>query len=722
LNAHQPGDVARTLHPDFYLRPIQLFSHRKPSTTLLERVTTFPVSKRDLLMRKHIIALLLMVAGPFVLADQPAFRLAPLFTDNMVLQQQTSAAVWGYGTPGADVTIHPSWGKEVLVQVKPDGSWMGQIKTPRSGGPFQIRIRHQDSTAVLHNVLVGEVWLCSGQSNMEMPLEGWPPSDTILHAQQEIANASYPGIRLFSVQRAYSPAPESSCEGSWEECTPQTAAKFSATAFFFGKSLRAAVKCPIGLINTSWGGTRVEAWTSADYLMHIPECTTEAQKVIQCRDSIGLLLRWLKKYPVVSMKNRQGVTRWAGLVFDDDSCASPRYDDRNWPEMNLPILWEKTAMGEFDGAVWFRKAVHIPAPWVHRNLQIELGPIDDYDITFVNGRVVGSHEMDGAWKVDRVYKIPGSLVSDTLLNIAVRVVDSQGGGGVYGNPAKLRLLPEGETVGISLAGNWRYLPVAEYRFGWFHVFGTRADGHSTRPRLPIDLSANTYSALFNGMIAPLAPFAVRGAIWYQGEANTGNPTAYKTLFPLMIENWRASFHQAGMPFYFVQIAPWDYGSQTHSEFLREAQLHSLSVPNTGMAVTLDIGNPRNIHPANKADVGNRLALWAKAKVYRKSVSYSGPVYRSMKLKKQSLVLSFDYAGRGLVIRPGVSGAGFEIAGEDSVFRQAVVKVQGSQLIVSHPEIRRPLAARYAFSNTPEGTLFNKEGLPASSFRTDSWQK
>jgi sialate O-acetylesterase len=659
-----------------------------------------------------------LTAGSGLFA-QPVLRLAPLFTDNMVFQQRTSAAIWGKGAPGGVVTVQPSWGKEVTMQVKPDSSWMGEIKTPAAGGPFEVTILHHDDRVVLHNVLVGEVWLCSGQSNMEMPLEGWPPSDTILHGTAEIARATYPNIRLFVVQRAFSPSPEASCEGSWVECTPQTAARFSATAFFFGKALNAAVKCPIGLINSSWGGTRIEAWTGADFLTRLPECATEVQKVVQCRDSMGALQQWLNRFPVVPMKDRQGPTRWAGLSFADDSCASPRLSDSTWPQMILPVMWERTAMGEFDGAVWFRKVVRIPASWLRRNLRLELGPIDDADITFVNGQTVGSHEMEGVWKTERVYTIPGSLVSDTLLHIAVRVLDFQGGGGLYGNPDQLRLVPEGETEGILLAGAWRYFPVAEYRFGRFYVFGTRADGYSLRPRLPIELSANSYSVLFNGMIAPLVPFGIRGAIWYQGEANTGNPTAYRSLLPLMIENWRANFRNAAMPFYFVQIAPFDYGSKLRSEYLREAQLLSLSVPNTGMAVTLDIGNAKNIHPANKRDVGSRLALWAMANVYGKKVTCSGPLYRSMKKKGESLVLSFNHAGRGLVVR---AGGGFVIAGEDSSFREAVVKVQGTHLIVSHPEIRNPIAVRYAFANTSEGSLFNKEGLPASSFRTDNWQK
>jgi sialate O-acetylesterase len=282
--------------------------------------------------------------------------------------------------------------------------------------------------------------------------------------------------------------------------------------------------------------------------------------------------------------------------------------------------------------------------------------------------------------------------------------------------------PKDSEKGISLAGNWKFLPVAEYRGDKFYVMGPDKEQFFTRPRLAIDLSAYLPTTLYNGMIAPVVPYGIRGAIWYQGESNAGNPELYRQLFPLMIRNWRSSFQHGDFPFYYVQIAPFAYDKPTQSEYLREAQLLTMSLNNTGMAVTMDIGNFKNIHPANKQDVGKRLALWALAKTYGQQVSYSGPIYRSMERAKKSIVLTFDNAGKGLVLKNKEFGSGFQIAGEDSVFKDAVAKVQGSRLVVSHPDIKNPCAVRYAFSNTPVATLFNKEGLPASSFRTDVWAR
>jgi sialate O-acetylesterase len=244
--------------------------------------------------------------------------------------------------------------------------------------------------------------------------------------------------------------------------------------------------------------------------------------------------------------------------------------------------------------------------------------------------------------------------------------------------------------------------------------------HNSRPVLPVDISAYTPTTLYNAMIHPLVPFAIKGAIWYQGEANTGNPQLYKSLMESMISNWREDFNRKDFPFYYVQIAPYNYGDQTPSQKLREAQFKSLSIPKTGMAVTMDIGNPLNIHPANKKDVGGRLAFWSLAKDYGKKVFYSGPVYKSMKVNKDKAVLSFDNTDGGLVIKELNGSNNFLIAGEDKIFKKAVVKVEGKKLIISNPEITKPAAVRYCWSNIEEGTLFNGKGLPSSSFRTDEW--
>jgi sialate O-acetylesterase len=670
----------------------------------------------------EIIAVAAAFAVP-ALSQSSSFRFASLFTDNVVLQQRSTVPVWGTGIAGTPLLLRASWGKELRGQVGSDGNWMMKLPTPKAGGPFQMTMQYGDTIFVLRNVLIGEVWLCSGQSNMEMPVGGWPPSDTVANAQSEIDRALFPTIRLFTVKHAYEAVPKDFCVGNWVECSPVDIRTFSATAYFFGRMLSTTLNVPIGLINSSYGGTPIEAWTSAKGLAQFSEFAESLNKLERSKDSIIVLDRWVTQHPAITINERDPFHRWEGLKFQDDDCSQRNFNDSTWPEMKLPTLWEQTSMGDFDGAVWFRKLVSIPSAWKGRDLVLQLGPIDDMDETYVNGELVGSHLKEGFWSVDRVYKIPGSIVKDSLLLIAVRVLDQQGGGGIWqSRKMKMMVLKEGDSTGVSLEGNWKYMPVAEFRSNVFYVYGAKGNEFDKRPKIPIGFGSGTPTALYNGMINPLVPFTIKGVIWYQGENNVYEPELYKRLFPAMISDWRATFLSGNFPFYFVQLAPYSYGNMEQSQYLREAQMQTLSVENTGMAVTMDIGSAKTIHPADKQDVGKRLALWALAKTYGKKIPFSGPLYKSMKVARGKIILSFDYAGRGLLLKDQNGENDFTIAGEDHVFKKAVVQIQGKTLVVSSPEVPKPVAVRYAWDNTEAGTLFNKEGLPASSFRTDDWPR
>ncbi len=655
-------------------------------------------------------------APPFI------YEIPAIFSDNMVLQQQARVPFWGKALPQSKISITASWGAAAQTKAAPDSLWQAKLKTPKAGGPFEITLQIGASRIVYKNVLIGEVWLCSGQSNMEMPLAGWPPQDTIAGSAQAIQTAQNPNLRLFTVTRAYSHQPQFNCVGQWQECNPQTAARFSATAFYFGRKLQAELNIPIGLIHTSWGGTPVQAWTSKSFLAQWDEFKPILANIDASAVQILKLNDWLNQYPMIDVNQRDAANKWRDLDFQDAACAQVDYDDRQWYEMSLPIGWENTEVGNFDGAVWFRKQIEIPASWLNQELVIELGPIDDVDLSFVNGQKVGGYEGDGFWQTNRVYTIPKEWVAAKVLTIAVRVIDSQGGGGLWGKKEQLNLHLPNSDEKISLSGAWKYLPVAEYRAGKFYVLGASGEVYFARPKLPVALSASTPTLLYNAMIRPLVPYTIKGAIWYQGEANTGQPELYQILLPLMIENWRADWNLGRFPFYFVQIAPFDYGSGTPSQRLREAQLLTLKTPKTGMVVTLDIGNPRNIHPANKKDVGERLASWALAKDYGQKLDYSGPLYQSMKVVDNKIVMSFKHTEGGLVLKADNQTHHILIAGADQVFKPADVKINGNRLVVSHPDIKQPVAVRYAWSNMDTATLFNGAGLPASSFRTDQWKE
>jgi sialate O-acetylesterase len=675
------------------------------------------------MMKNARIYLSVLVSG-FLLVSctgvkQTRFELPAIISSNMVLQQHQEVVLWGKANPGSRVSAEASWNAEAETTTEKDSTWNMRIRTPEAGGPYQLTFTNEDSIVSLENVMIGEVWICSGQSNMEMPVMGWPPADTILHSASEIAAASFPGIRMFTVTRAYAARPSEACQGEWQVCSPETVGMFSATAYFFGKMLHQELGVPVGLIHSSWGGTPVESWMPGEKILSF----SGYEALLGQLDSIQLKVKeldaWLATRPVLPLNDDPG-NPWAGLDFRDEAVARPEFDHSAWKSTDLPGTFERSAIGQFDGAVWFRKTVVLPEKWAKQELVLELGPIDDMDVTYFNGRPVGGHERTGQWQVFRKYTIPAELVDKGENLIAVRVLDNQGGGGIYGKAGDLRIYPTGNpTDQIALNGEWKYLPVALLYNGSFRLLDIGTQEFYRMAKLPMEWGPHTPTVLFNAMIHPLVPYTLKGAIWYQGEANTGNPEAYAGLFPAMIQGWREAWKQGDFPFYFVQIAPFDYGSGTNSAALRDAQMKALQENATGMAVTLDIGNPVNIHPANKVEVGRRLALWALAKDYGRAQVYSGPLYAGMEVKGDAILVHFDHTDGGL--KAGKGGLKhFTVAGEDRVFKLANATISGSSLIIKSSGIEKPVAVRYCWDNTSEASLFNGEGLPASSFRSDNW--
>ncbi|NUP95408.1 MAG: 9-O-acetylesterase [Planctomycetaceae bacterium] len=452
-------------------------------------------------------------------------RLAPLFQDSMVLQRETRAPVWGEAEPGARVRIRGSWSESVVETVADGrGAWLARIETPKAGGPFTLEV-NAGTKVVLQDVLVGEVWLCSGQSNMEWKLR---PGELggIMNASEEIAKASFPRIRHFDVGNRPALRPERSCNGRWSVCSPETAGEFSAVAYFFARELNVELDVPIGMVNATWSGTRIEAWL-------------------------------------------------------DDATA------RRFPDLAQDVL---------------------------------------------------------------------------------------------------------------------------------HLDALRAASK------PVALDAQVASVLFNGMVEPLAPFALRGFLWYQGESNRDNFATYSRLQPAMVDNLRARFEGPEIqPFLFVQIAPFAYeGDVGQTGAIRDVQRRCLAQPHTGMAVTMDIGDPADIHPANKQEVGRRLALWALCKTYgREKLVFSGPLYREHTLEGAQVRVRFDSIGEGL-IEGGDHITGFEIAGDDRKFVRAQARIDGDSVIVWAQAVPKPVAVRYGFGAAMQPILFNKSWLPAAAFRTDDW--
>jgi len=631
--------------------------------------------------------------------------LPAMFTDNMVLQQKTEAPMWGKAQPNSSVKIVPSWDRKAYsAQADAAGQWKTTIPTPSAGGPYQIKVTATNSIT-LNNVMIGEVWICSGQSNMEMPLSGW---GKINNYEKEIAAADYPKIRLLQVEKATSSYPLDDVNvvsGGWQECSPATISGFSATAYFFGRDLFRSLDIPIGLIHTSWGGTRAEAWTSKESLMMMPDFRQSAEEFAQLpRDKEQQKVFFRKKS---EEWNDDVTSRDFGFLNNEAVAAKSSFHDDDWISVSLPGPWENNGLPEFDGFAWFRKTIDIPENWEGNDLTLSLGAVDDSEVTWFNGEIIGS--TDGAG-TPRKYLIPAEKVKKGNAVIAVRVLDTGGLGGFAGKETDLYIAPVGkETLRENLTEGWKFRTSVN-----LNDVGPQPQNNINSPHNP--------STLYNAMIAPVVPYAIKGAIWYQGESNAGRAYQYRTLFPLMINDWRAKWGYA-FPFYFVQLANFmqqkeEPGESSWAE-LREAQLQTLRLEHTGMAVIIDIGDAADIHPKNKQDVGKRLALQAREKTYGQKITGSGPLYQSYTIENGKIRISFAPNPSKMVAIEGVL-KGFSIAGPDKKFVWADAVIEGDQVVVSSPEVPFPLAVRYAWADNPLCNLFNEAGLPASPFRTDEW--
>lgn len=639
-------------------------------------------------------AALLMLSG----AISAKVVLPSMFSDNMVLQQQADAPIWGEAKPMKTVKVTTSWdGKTYETQADKEGKWKLSVRTPEAGGPYELTLT-DGQKLVLKNVMIGEVWICSGQSNMEMPLEGW---GKIMNYQKEVSAADYPNIRLLHVEHVTSTQPESDIkvrDNGWQVCSPQTIPNFSATAYFFGREISEKQNVPVGLIHTSWGGTNVESWISGKVLQEMPDFSNVVEEVRAMPDKTAMKAEYLKT--LEAWNNRVD----EGFAAGKPVRAEVSLDDSNWAKMKFPGMVEEQGLNGFDGLIWLRRTVDIPASWAGKKVQLILGTIDDNDITYWNGQEVG---RTTGYTIQRNYTVPGKLVKAGQLSLAIRIVDTGGGCGMP-NDLYLRSA-NGEQ--ISLAGEWKYQVAADAR-----KEGMPPKDMSENPNLP--------TSLYNAMIHPLVPYGIRGAIWYQGENNASRAYQYRELFPLVIENWRKDWGK-DFPFYFVQLANFKPVSPepVDSDWaeLREAQTRTLSVANTGMAVIIDKGEANDIHPKDKQAVGHRLALIARAKTYGEQIPYSGPMYHSYEVDGDKIILSFDHTEGGLKSGDGKALQGFSIAGRDHKFHWAKAEIQGDKIVVSSPEVLYPVAVRYGWSDNPVCNLYNGAGLPASPFRTDDWK-
>ena len=630
-------------------------------------------------MKRFLIILAISVQAQVAFCQ---LSVAEIFTDNMILQREQPIHIWGWAEPGIKITVTFDK-KNYSVTSDQDGTWNAKLPAYDAGGPYEMAVSDGSSTFTYENILMGDIWLCSGQSNMEWTVRN--SND----AEKEIADSDHPSIRHYKVSLTYSKTPEDHLEGGpWEVAGQETTGDFSAVGYFFARELQKHENVPIGLLNSSWGGSRIEPWMRSESLVPFLEGNVEDILAKREQDAI---------------KAREKIQAMIGNVAgpaEFDAALKPGFNDASWPDLSVPGLWEQQGFEGMDGVTWIRKEINLSSAEAANDISLHLGMIDDSDQTYVNGKLIG--ETQSQWNSYRQYTVPSENIHPGTNVILVRIEDTGGGGGVHGSEDSIYY--ETASGRQNLSGNWK-----------FRVNEVRAGGGG--------LQANqTPTLLYNKMIHPIIGFPIKGVLWYQGESNANSSDAfvYRDIFKTMITDWRKLWGQGDFPFLWVQLANYMQPDQQPAEsnwaVLRESQSAALELPNTGEAVIIDIGEADDIHPRNKQDVGLRLAMAARKVAFGENIVYSGPVFKKAEKRNGEVYLTFEHTGSGLMTK-GDKPTGFAIAGEDGKFVWAEALMDGNEIKVWSEQVTNPAYIRYAWGNNPdEANLYNKEGLPARPFR------
>jgi sialate O-acetylesterase len=644
-------------------------------------------------MKKIFSILLFMTALVGYSNADAQVRLPKLISDNMVLQRDTRLKIWGWAGANERVNIKFN-GKTYKTKADGQGNWAVFVPPMKAGGPYTLNIVASNSITI-NNILFGDVWFCSGQSNMVHQMN----IHDVTYAM-DIKSANYPEIRQFLVPVANNlegPKDDFS-KGTWQVAVGEEVRPFSAVAFFFARKLYDKYKIPIGLINASVGGTPIAAWTSEEGLKEFPAF----RSIIQKNKDTGY----------VNALNRNVANSIVSRPLQDKGIIeSPKWFEEGyhppagaWRSINIPGYWEDQGIKDLNGVVWYRKEIDLPASMAGKSAKVFLGRIVDADVLYINGKQVGNTTY---MYPQRRYTIPSGVLKAGKNIFAIKVTNNFGKGGFV--PDKPYCIFLGNDT-IDLKGTW------QYRVG--EVFTPRSGSGVTGIN-----GQDQPAGLYNAMVAPAISYAIKGILWYQGETDTGKAEEYARWQPALISDWRSKWNQPGTPFLFVQLPGFmEYNYlpvESQWATFRESQLRSLSVAHTAMAVAIDLGEWNDIHPDNKKDVGERLAIAAQKLVYGENIVHSGPVFHSYKTEGSKIILTFENVGSGLLTKDGNAPAEFSIAGADKKFVWAKTKIDGDNIVVWNDAISQPLHVRYAWADNPVNpNLYNREGLPATPFRTD----
>ncbi len=635
----------------------------------------------------------------FVFGSSTVFaevKLARIFSDHVVLQRQKPIPVWGWANPNENVNVVFN-SQNKTANADSTGKWM-VIFAPMeaSGEPLELKVTGKSGNVTVRDILIGEVWLCSGQSNMEWTVK---QADNFAGEKKD---ADYPQIRQFYVEHVVEPAPQKDLKsGEWKMSSPETVGDFTAVGFFFARDVYKKLKVPIGLVHSSWGGSQVESWISKDGMLSSDELKSYAEKLPTDWAGFDALLERNVKRATIGNADANPT------LNDEKKYLAPDFDVSKWVTNNPIGQWDWKGIWSWRGNGFFARDVEIPANFVGQETVLGLAESNSYNEIYINGKQVFADTTKGKREIKLAQNTWKSGKNRLVVKMNKAIEPEWFGLGFQGSADDVFVKTGSEKIPLG-DGNWKLMP----SFAEPHTFA-----HS---------SNNAGTIIYNAMIAPLVPFAMRGVLWYQGETNAGRSYQYRKTFPLMINDWRKKWND-DFYFYFVQLS--SYGANQDSNTgsgwaeLREAQAMTLGLPKTGMAVTTDIGNASDIHPTNKQDVGKRLAANALKQTYGMEMPFSSPMFDAVKFENNKAIVSFKYADGGLVAKDKFGYLrGFEIAGADKKFYYAKAEIEGSRVVIYNPNVKNPVAVRYAWSDAPtDANLYNSAGFPASPFRTDDWQ-
>lgn len=624
-------------------------------------------------------------------AVEGAIRLPKLVSNGMVLQRDAKLKIWGWADAGETVQLDFN-GKIYKAKADAEGNWMLTLPKQKAGGPYKM-IFSASNTVVVDDILIGDVWLCSGQSNMELTMSRVSPI-----YQEEIKNCANNNIRYFETPKvcAFDGPQSDFAGGKWTSISPSTIMPISALVYFYAKELNERYNVPVGMINSSLGGSPAESWVSEESIKKFPHYEAEYN-----RFKDNSLIEAIKK------EEQTRSNKWySTLALLDEgykqNWKSSDLDDSQWEEMPVPGFFQETSIGKGHGVVWLRRTFDVPTELAGKPAKLLMGCMVDADSVFINEKFVGNTTY---MYPPRRYTVPENVLVAGKNTIVVRLVNNENAGG-FVMDKKYELSADGKT--IDLSGKWKFKLGATME---------RLPGQTFFTWKPV--------GLYNAMIAPALNYSIKGVIWYQGESNENRAAEYADLFKTLINDWRSKFGQGNFPFIFAQL-PNYRGTYPYPEidtwpYLREAQQKALDLPNTAMAIAIDLGEWNDIHPLNKKDLSHRFVLAARKVAYgEKNLLSSGPLYRSMKIEDNKAVVSFSNVGKGLQLKNGEALSQFEIAGDDGKYVKAQAKLDGTKVIVWSDSVQNPRNVRYAWSNSPEKiNLYNSANLPVAPFRTDN---